>query len=407
MNTTCSPVLVGIDLAKDSFAVAVRHIEDKTWLFNLDRQGLSLFERFVDDLGGFRGGIVFGLEASGPYTDLLLGWLLARNARVCLLNPLQVHRFRKAQTLRNTKTDAIDAGLIARYMDQVPEALVEVQAADDLQPLACEYESVTQQVARLKTQIRQQVYVLFKEISDSSRLFSLSWLRLLLRFPSAHAIANAKLDDLAQFWISDCCRSGRTSPTGYQSIFEMARLSISIVSPAHEIALSSKIRLLLHLLDEQKTLRKALEHAVRQAHAETYEILKSIPGLGTITVSLFLAQVRSLDRFAGHKQLAAYAGIDPTTYESGQYTAPSHISKRGSPHLRRTLYQMAQATVRYSNTFGQYYQSLRERGKPYRVAIIACANKLLRVIVAIARSKSIFQDAVLQPRVPSPKIVLL
>lgn len=397
MDTTCSPVLVGIDLAKDSFAVAVRHIEDKTWLFNLDRQGMSVFESFVDDLGGFQEQIVFGLEASGPYTDLLLGWLLARNARVCLLNPLQVYRFRKSQTLRNTKTDAIDAGLIARYMDQVPEALVEVEATNDLQPLACEYEIVTKQIARLKTQIRQQVYVLFKEISDSSRLFSLSWLRLLLRFPSAHAIAQAKPDGLAKFWMSDCCRDGRSSPIGYKSILEIALVSISIVSPAREIALSSKIRVLLNLLDEQKTLRKALECAVRQAHAENYDILKSIPGLGPITVSLFLAQVRSLDRFAGHKQLAAYAGIDPTTYQSGQYTAPSHISKRGSPHLRRTLYQMAQSTARYSNTIGQYYQNLRERGKPYRVAIIACANKLLRVIVAITRSKSIFHDAVPQP----------
>jgi len=396
MDMTCSPVLVGIDLAKDNFMVAVRHIQDKTWQFSLDPQGMSLFESFVADLGGFGQHIVFGLEASGPYTDLLLGWLLTRNARVCLLNPLQVYRFRKSQTLRNTKTDAIDAGLIARYMDQVPEALVEVEATDDLQSLACEYEVVTKQIARLKTQIRQQVYVLFNEISSSSRLFSLSWLQLLQRFPSAQAIAQAEPDGLAKFWLSDCCRDRRSSSRAYKSILEMAHGSISIGSPTREIALSSKIRRLLSLLDEQRILRKALECAVRQAHAETFDILKSIPGLGTVTASLFLAQVRSLDRFAGHKQLAAYAGIDPTTYESGQYTAPSHISKRGSPHLRRTLYQMAQATVRYSYTFSQHYQNLRERGKPYRVAIIACANKLLRVIVAITRSKSTFQDAVAQ-----------
>jgi len=396
MYTADAPMLVGIDLAKDSFAVAVRQDEGRTWTFAVDQEGLAQFEEFVVHLGGVQDHIIFGLEASGPYSDLLLGWLLARKARVCLLNPLQIFRFRKAQTLRNTKTDAIDAALIAQYMDQVPGARVEVDAMDDLQALACEYESVTQEIARLKTQIRQQVYVLFNEISHGSALFSARMLRLLQAFPSAHAISRAQPKQLCQIWEAKDGHGHKPSPS-LQQIVDQAHASISQPSSVREIVLRSKIHRLLLLLQEQKSLRHSLSRAVRQDQPDIYDLLMSVPGLGEVTVSLFLAQVRTLDRFAGHRQLIAFAGIDPNTYQSGQYTAPSHISKRGSPHLRRTLYQMAQSVRRYSTTFGHYYAQLRDRGKPYRVAIIACANKLIRVIFAINRTHMPFRDAQTMP----------
>ena len=123
-----------------------------------------------------------------------------------------------------------------------------------------------------------------------------------------------------------------------------------------------------------------------------------MPGLGPVTVALFLAQMPCVGLFPTCKQLVAYFGIDPTTYESGQYKAPGHISKRGSPHLRRTLYQMAQSVIRYTQTFARYFDQLVARGKPYRVAVIATANKLLRVIFALLTNLTPFQDN-LHPKV--------
>jgi len=394
MYTADNPMLVGIDVAKDSFVVALRHDESQTWTFAVDLEGLTQFETFIADLGGFEKQIIFGLEASGPYSQLLLGWLLARHARVSLLNPLQIYRFRKARSLRNTKTDAIDAALIAQYMDQVPEALVQTEATDDLMTLAREYESITVEIARLKNQIRQQVYLLFNEFSSGLTLFSKHMLNLLYDFPSARAIARAERQDLDKVWASG---RGRASSLTLDEIVQRAERSISQPSHSRETVLRSKINRLLFLQDEQSSLRDALRQAVYDQDPETYDLLISVPGLGQVTVSLFLAQIRSLDRFAGHKQLTAFAGLDPNTYESGQYIAPGHISKRGSPHLRRVLYQMAQSVQRYSITFHAYYAQLRERGKPFRVAIIACANKLIRVLFALHRTKTPFRDAQAAP----------
>jgi transposase len=393
MHSPDSPVLVGIDLAKDSFAVAIGSVPtEPVRSFALTREGLSGFLDFLAPFGAFPQAFAFGIEASGPYTKLLVAWLHRHCARVFLFNPLQIYRFRRAQSLRRTKTDAIDAHTILHYMAQVLDAVSPCQPDDDLQVLAAEYEQITQQVARLKTQIRQLVHGLFPELASSSSLFTVRILRLLLAFPSAHALAQASLAQMEQVWAAKRPAAGRASRLTATRLYELACTSIGLYAPQREVVLQSKLRQLCQLLEEQATLRTALIHAVQQVESVAWPLFLSVPGLGPVTVALFLAQSRSLERFPSHRQLAAFAGIEPTTYQSGQYTAPSHISKRGSPHLRRTLYLMAQSVIRHSLTFRTYFDQLVARGKAYRVAVIASANKLLRVLFALYRSLTLFRD---------------
>ncbi|NLF02071.1 MAG: IS110 family transposase [Anaerolineales bacterium] len=396
MDLDTSRTPVGIDLAKDSIAVAVGDGDTEVVrAFPLSREGLADLIRFLEPYGPFPDAFVFGLEASGPYTEPLLSWLLQRNARVLQLNPLLISRFRRAQSLRRTKTDAIDARTILHFIAQLaPASMQPCELGDDLQTLAAEYEQITQQVARLKTQIRQQVHALFPELASSSSLFSQRILGLLLAFPSAHAIAKATPAQLEAACTD--LPSGRRSRITAQSLYDSACASIGFSTRQREAVLQSKIRQLQHLVQESSIIRNALIRAVRAAHPTTWRLLLSIPGVGQISAALFLAQVRSLSRFPSHRQLSAFIGFDPTTYESGQFKGQGHISKRGSPHLRRTLYLMAQSVARYSNTFRLYMAQLRDRGKAYRVAVIACANKLLRVIMALNRSLTLFVDTPLQ-----------
>jgi transposase len=395
MNLDTSRTPVGIDLAKDSFAAAVGDgCTEVVRAFPLTREGLVDLLRFLEPYGAFPDAFVFGLEASGPYTEPLLSWLVQRNARVYQLNPLLISRYRRAQSLRRTKTDAIDACTILHFMGQLPPSIQPSEPHDDLQALAAEYEQITQQVARLKTQIRQQVHALFPELASSSSLFSQRILQLLLAFPSAQAIAHATPAQLGAAWTG--LSSGRPSRITAQYLHDSACSSIGFSTPQREAVLRSKIRQLQYLIQESSTMRKTLLLAVRAAHPAAWRVLLSVPGLGPITAALFLAQVRSLSRFPTYRQLSAFIGIDPTTYESGQFKAQGHISKRGNPHLRRTLYLMAQSVARYSLTFRVYMEQLRARGKAYRVAVIACANKLLRVIMALHRSLTLFVDRPLQ-----------
>jgi transposase len=230
MDLDTSRIPVGIDLAKDSFVVAASDGDaEVVRAFPLSREGLADLIGFLEPYGPFPDAFGFGLEASGPYTEPLLSWLLQRNACVFQLNPLLISRFRRAQSLRRTKTDAIDARTILHFIGQLPPSVQPCELGDDLQTLAAEYEQITQQVARLKTQIRQQVHALFPELAGSSSLFSHRILRLLLAFPSAQAIANASPAQLETAW--EDLSSGRRSRMTAQCLYDSACSSIGFSSP--------------------------------------------------------------------------------------------------------------------------------------------------------------------------------
>jgi len=121
MPPQVSPVVVGIDLAKDSFTAVVGHQGTEAVRTSaLMQQGLDEFLRFPAPFGAFPAAFAFAMEASGPYAQLFLSRLLARRASVYLINPLRIYRFRRAQSSRHTKTDAIDARTTLHFMAEEP-----------------------------------------------------------------------------------------------------------------------------------------------------------------------------------------------------------------------------------------------------------------------------------------------
>ncbi|CAH0347712.1 IS110 family transposase ISHaha5 [Bacillus sp. CECT 9360] len=139
---------------------------------------------------------------------------------------------------------------------------------------------------------------------------------------------------------------------------------------------------------------------------EEYEILQSIPGVGEKIAATIISEIGEIDRFNNAKKLVAFAGIDPSVYASGKFTASvNRITKRGSCRLRHALYMAVQSGIRDSRKkkttveiiprnrrLREFYDKKREEGKPFRVAIIACVNKLLHWIYALLKSRTTFQD---------------
>ena len=124
------------------------------------------------------------------------------------------------------------------------------------------------------------------------------------------------------------------------------------------------------------------------------ELLKSIPGIGDKLVASIIAEIGDAGQFKEAKQLVAYAGLDPGVYSSGKFTATnSRITKRGSKRLRRALYLAVQCGIRtkVNLKIREYYEKKRKEGKPYKVVVIACANKLLHHIYAILSKKQPYQ----------------
>lgn len=128
---------------------------------------------------------------------------------------------------------------------------------------------------------------------------------------------------------------------------------------------------------------------------EEYQIIQSIPGIGGKIAATIIPEIGEIDRFNHPKKRAAFAGVDPSVFSSGKFTATiNRMSKRGSSRLRHTLFVAALCSLRKSGSkrLKAFYDRKREEGKPHKVAIIACVNKLLHWIYVLLKRKEAFLD---------------
>jgi len=129
---------------------------------------------------------------------------------------------------------------------------------------------------------------------------------------------------------------------------------------------------------------KQLEKELKQHNPQSQKLLQSIPGVGPITAVSFISEVGDINRFPTSKQLTAYIGIDPRTYESGtSIKGKGYITKRGNKILRTRLFNATSVAVLYPNQFQSFFQKKRSEGKPYRVALVATMHKMTHVIYAV------------------------
>lgn len=127
---------------------------------------------------------------------------------------------------------------------------------------------------------------------------------------------------------------------------------------------------------------------------EEYTIIQSIPVIGEKVAATIISEIGEIERFDHPKKLVAFAGIDPSIFESGKFKGTvNRITKRGSSRLRHALYMAVRCAIRdcrkkkttdellpRNKKLREFYDKKREEGKPFKVVVIACANKLLQWI---------------------------
>ncbi|MBT2764974.1 IS110 family transposase, partial [Paenibacillus sp. ISL-20] len=163
-------------------------------------------------------------------------------------------------------------------------------------------------------------------------------------------------------------------------------------SSSQSKALLGMVTLLLTIIRQLDELEKQMEEMA--ANLPEVELVKSIPGIGTKLAAAIVAEMGDVKQFRDAKQLVAFAGLDPGIFSSGKFTATStRITKRGSKRLRRSLYLAVQCGMRKNANarIRLYYEKKRKEGKPYKVVVIACANKLLHHIFAILQKGQPYQ----------------
>jgi len=127
-----------------------------------------------------------------------------------------------------------------------------------------------------------------------------------------------------------------------------------------------------------------------------YEVVLSMYGVGEVTAAQLMAEIGDIRRFDNRSALIAYAGVDPSTSQSGKYLSKSgKVTKRGSSHLRKTLFQIVSTHLKRSPTDEAVYQFIdkkRAEGKPYFVYMIAGANKFLRIYCGTIKPYLLFLE---------------
>ena len=243
--------------------------------------------------------------------------------------------------------------------------------------------------AKLKQSVSRLVCILFPELESLvSSLHLVFVYALLSEYPGAIQISDAHLTSLKNL-LCDASRGQHGRNTAVE-IRDAARRSIGSVMPAKSLELQHTIRLIRELDAEVLEIESAIQGIMNEFHSP----ITTIPGIGFRMGAMILAKVGDFSRFDSPDKVLAYAGLSPSTYQSGQLTnGYAHMEKRGSRYLRFALYNATKYVCHWDPTFAAYLAKKRAEGKHYNVAISHAAKKLVRLIYALEKSGEAYRKA--------------
>ena len=306
-------IYVGIDIAKlNHFASAISSDGEeliKPFKFTNDNDGFQLLISKLDSLD--KDSLIIGLESTTHYDDNLVRYLVAKNYKVCVLNPIKTSTMRK-NNIRKTKTDKVDTYIICKTL-MMQESLRFVTFYDldlmDLRALGRFRQKTINQRTLLKIQLTSYVDEIFPELQYffKSGLHQKSVYALLKEAPTPEAIASMHMTHLLKV-----NSHGRFDKKMAQQLRVLAQKSIGASDSSLSIQVTHTIQQ-IELLDSQ----------LERVEAEMTEIMKfndsvimTIPGIGYINGGMILGEIGDIHRFSSPNKLLAYAGLDPSVYQS-------------------------------------------------------------------------------------------
>jgi transposase len=380
---------VGVDIASESHVVAVMdergEVLVKPTVFGEDAEGhaklLSLLGSATD--------ILIVMEATGHYWKNLFAVLTAGGFPVALINPLRTHRFAQ-EDLERTKTDAIDALGIARFAAQKrpPATRLPDQATEELRELVRHRDRLVQHFGDRVRQLHRLVDLGFPEFTRHIRSLDSELASAVLHnFPTAEAFQGVSVRRLARLCYDGRHRVGEELA---RSLIEAAKVS---VGHHHGFAYRVQVRHACEDLDVLRRRLRELEHDVERflKEHEVGSLLTTIDGIGVQTSARLIAELGDPALFRNSAALAAYVGPVPALKQSGkkQHTRAG-ITTIGNASLRAALWMPTLTAVRKNPWLRAHYLRLIDRGKPPKLALVACMRKLLTAVYSVAKNRRPF-----------------
>lgn len=392
---------VGIDIAKRGHVVAVRGADGEPCGqavgFGNDERGFSALLGRLAELGVDCSDCIVAMESTGHYWIALWEFLSERGWPVAVVNPVLTDAYRKMDSLRKTKTDKVDALVIAgfaRFRGLGPTS-VSPEVTDGVKQLTRYRAHLVKERTALKNRATACADRVFPELAEVVGGMKSATARALLRdFGTPGRIAETDIRTLEKA-VRTASR-GRFGRAKAEEVKAAAKRSVGATFAAESVAFELK-----SLVDTVEYLDRQIDEleaeACREMDQEVRALLTSIPGIGDVSAATIAAEIGAPERFENPKKLVAYAGIDASASDSGDFeSTENHMSKRGSSYLRYALMTAADRARVHDPYFGDYYDSMIARGKHHYVAVSGVARKLCGVILAVLRER--------RPYEPRPSI---
>lgn len=385
--------IVGIDIGKNHHEASIVSPEGKqigrSLRFATTHKGADSLMSFIfKNIGNSP--CVFGMEATGHYWYPIYSFLKAKGYTIYVINPIQSDSLRKMY-IRQTKNDSIDSFLIAEVI-RFGQFGTTSMADENILAMRqlCRYRD---SVISSRTEIKLRIGTIMEQIfPEYEKQFSSLWVStsmgILEKYLTHENIENAPIDELFEI-IKDKSHNRLTRAKAI-SIKEAAADTFGI-----KIAQDAFSFQLKQLIDRMNFLDKQIE-ALDCQILEYYEkfdcYLHTIPGIGMIAAATILAEIGDINRFKSSSALVAFAGIDPTVRQSGEFSSThNHMSKRGSPYLRHAIFLAATTCSFHNSPLNAYYKKKRDQGKHHLTATGAVARKLTSVIYAVLRDSKPYE----------------
>jgi transposase len=384
-------IFIGIDIAKSNhFASAVNsdgEVLVNPFKFTNDDIGFKLFlETFKNfDLSN----CLVGLESTGIYGDNLTTFLFEKGFKIGRINPIQTDSLRSSN-IRKTKNDKIDTFLITQclmlgHYTLITEKDIELIKLKTL----CRFKfDVKKSQSKAKVQLVTCLDIAFPELARffNGNLHIKSSYALLSKYPTAKIIANTRIDALNNLLYS--ASKGHFRMDKAIALKTLAKSSVAMDNPA----IGMQIKMLIEQIQMLQKQIDLLDISINNIMEQLNSPISSIPGVGIWLGAIIISEIGDISRFSSATKLLAFAGLDPSVRQSGNFNATNtKISKRGSKHLRYAINRAAQLIIWNDDTFYQYYTTKLAQGKSYLNAIGHVSHKLTRVIFKLLTTNTTFK----------------
>ena len=390
-------IYAGVDIAKADHVIGA--VDEagaevaKPMKFKNSEAGFERCIAWLESVAESEDEVFVGMEATGHYWKACFAYLMAAGYRVCVVNPMQVHAMRKLKSLSGVKNDRIDSWLISETLrqgdyDETRLATDEVQA---LKQLTRYHQGLKQELATVKTQAICVLDAYFPEYASLfSDMFGAASLKVLAECPTPSEVARKRASTIAKL-LSEGSR-GRLGADKAAQVKAAAKHSVGI--KLGEEAASFQIRTMVSQVEFLNATIAKVEKEVASLLERVEPNVTTIPGVSTTTGAQIVAEIGDVKRFKNAASIVKYAGLNSGVDESGKYSAEGvPITKHGSPYLRRSLWLAANRARQYDPKLKEYYDKLRRKGKPHRVAVTAVARKLCHVVYAVMRDGEPYDPA--------------